>query len=385
MAERKPFRIVVVVAARPNMMKVAPILAEMARHSDLEALLVHTGQHYDYLMSQVFFEQLNLPEPYRNLEVGGGSHHQQTGEVIKRFGEFVQEVKPDCIVVAGDVNATVACALVAAKEHVALVHVESGLRSGDRQMPEEINRIVTDAISDLLLVTEKSGMENLQSEGVPSERVVMTGNVMIDSLSRMLPEARKSDVLVRMGLRPDHYVLLTLHRPSNVDNPEHFRQTMNAVADLGERIPVVFPVHPRTAQQMRDLGFSRFHAVEGAQKIGEKGLWTTPPAAYKDFVAMMDSAAFVVTDSGGIQEETSFLGVPCLTYRENTERPVTVENGSNVLIGTDPKRLLNEALALLESKQRRTTKIPMWDGHAAERIVVAIRTMLNGRSGASKL
>lgn len=383
MTQRKPYRVVMVVAARPNMMKIAPILAEMSRHSEVEPLLVHTGQHYDYLMSQVFFEQLHLPEPHRNLEVGGGSHHQQTGEVIKRFGEYVQETKPDCIVVAGDVNATVACALVAAKEHVPLVHVESGLRSGDRRMPEEVNRVVTDAISDLLLVTEKSGMENLAKEGVPQDRVVMTGNVMIDSLSRMLPEARKSDVLDRMGIRKGAYVLLTLHRPSNVDDPQHFRETMNAVADLAERIPVVFPVHPRTAQQMRDLGFSRFHALQEGGKIGEKGLWTTPPAAYCDFVAMMDSASFVVTDSGGIQEETSFLGVPCLTYRENTERPVTVDHGSNRLIGTNPQNLLKESLALLENHQRRTTAIPMWDGHAAERIVSAVLGLLQSRDKGS--
>jgi len=375
------YRVVVVVAARPNMMKAAPILAEMAKCPLLEALLVHTGQHYDYLMSRVFFEQLHLPEPVCNLEVGGGTHHTQTGEVIKRFGEYVQQARPDCVVVLGDVNATAACALVAAKEHIPVVHVESGLRSGDRTMPEEINRIVTDSISDLLLVTERSGLENLRREGIPSDRIVMTGNVMIDSLVRMLPLAERSDVLARLGLQNRRYVLLTLHRPSNVDEERHFLETMDAVATLAATVPVIFPVHPRTGQQLSELGFRRFTALAEGMQPGPVGLWTMPPAPYLEFVALMNSAALVLTDSGGVQEETTFLRVPCLTFRENTERPVTVEMGSNRLIGSDPGRLLRESLAALaEERKPGTATPPLWDGQAAGRIVTAILALLEAAS-----
>jgi UDP-N-acetylglucosamine 2-epimerase (non-hydrolysing) len=356
-------------------MKAAPILAEMNRHSELEPLLVHTGQHFDYLMSKVFFEQLNLPEPNRNLEVAGGSHHEQSGEVIKRFGEYVQTTRPDCVVVAGDVNATAACALVTKKEKLPLVHVEAGLRSGDRRMPEEINRIVTDSISDLLLVTEKSGLENLRREGVPDDKVVFTGNVMIDSLTQVIPEAQASDVIDRMGLR-GRYILLTLHRPSNVDNADSFKKTMAAVAELAQTVPVIFPVHPRTQKMMRDVEFPS-QATESGAKVGESGIFLIPPSPYKEFVALQASATLVITDSGGIQEETTYLGVPCLTYRESTERPITVEIGTNRLLGTKPENLLAEAKKVLEGKTKLHSEIPpLWDGQAAVRIVAAILQFL---------
>ena len=376
---QRKYRVVLVVAARPNMMKAAPILAEMAVSPRVEPLLVHTGQHYDYSMSQVFFEELELPEPTINLEVGGGTHHEQTGEVIRRFGEYVRQTRPDCVVVLGDVNATAACSLVAAKEQVPLVHVESGLRSFDRAMPEEINRIVADSLADLLLVTERSGLENLKREGIADERVELTGNVMIDSLSRMLPRAQASNLLDRMQLRGRRYALITLHRPSNVDSPEQLLPTLQALRELAQEMPVIFPVHPRTQQRIRDLGFGETSASAG-EPVPERGLCTTPPLAYRDFVALMEAAALVITDSGGIQEETTYLGVPCLTFRDNTERPITVEMGTNRLMGADPGKLVAEARHVLQSPRSARQLPPLWDGHAAKRVVSSIVRMLDARS-----
>jgi UDP-N-acetylglucosamine 2-epimerase (non-hydrolysing) len=378
-ASEKRFRILHVVAARPNMMKVAPILAEMGKRPEVEPLLVHTGQHYDYSMSQVFFQQLHLPAADYNLEVGGGNHHYQTGEVIKKFGELVQTVRPDCIVVVGDVNATMACSLVAAKECVPLVHVESGLRSNDRAMPEEVNRIVADSLADLLLVTERSGEENLRREGIPASRIVFTGNVMIDSLCQILDEAKRSPILDRLGVKPQNYVLVTLHRPSNVDDPAQLKATMDALAKIASRLPVIFPVHPRTAKRMLDLGI-KLSQVSGDMKVGASGIYALEPAPYIDFIALMNSASLVLTDSGGVQEETTYLGVPCLTYRNSTERPVTAEIGTNRMIGADPANLEGEvAQSLKAGRPAQHTIPPLWDGHAAPRIVDAILGFLRKR------
>ncbi len=376
--DHSKLRILHVVAARPNMMKVAPIILEMMTRPEALPLLVHTGQHYDYSMSKVFFEQLDLPEPHFNLEVGGGTHHFQTGEVVKKFGELVQQNRPDCVVVVGDVNATLACGLVAAKERIPLVHVESGLRSNDRSMPEEINRIVTDSISDLLLVTEQSGIDNLRREGVPDDRVVFTGNVMIDSLRRMLGPARNAGTVGRLGLGAGGYILLTLHRPANVDVSEHLRKTMDALAEVAATIPIVFPVHPRTASQMRNSGIA-LHSLNADGRIGSSGIWALDPAPYRDFVALMDSAALVVTDSGGVQEETTYLGVPCLTYRQNTERPSTIEVGTNKLIGNRPEMLADEIQGALAIGKAPRGIPPLWDGKAAVRIVDAIIRHLQNR------
>lgn len=374
------FRIMNVVGARPNMMKVAPLIAEMRRHPEFEPVLVHTGQHYDYSMSQVFFEQLNIPEPDYNLEVGSGTHHAQTAEIIKRFGELVQRDRPDMVLVVGDVNSTIACALVAAKESIPVVHVEAGLRSFDRQMPEEVNRLLTDAISDLLFTTEESGNQNLANEGVNAAKVFFVGNLMIDSLVGALELARRSPLRTKLGLGKRGYAVLTLHRPSNVDNPGRLTQTLSALAEVARSIPIIFPVHPRTQEKILSSGFNGTNAWDGTTPIAAHGIWTMPPASYLDFLGLVDSAAMVITDSGGIQEETTYLGVPCLTYRNNTERPVTVVLGSNRLIGTEPANLLGHANTVLQNTRSRNGTLhkvpPLWDGRAACRIVRVLKQYL---------
>jgi UDP-N-acetylglucosamine 2-epimerase (non-hydrolysing) len=365
------------------MMKVAPLIAEMARHDEIEPVLVHTGQHYDYAMSQVFFDQLHMPEPDYNLEVGSGTHHAQTAEIIRRFGELVAKDRPDMVLVAGDVNSTIACALVAAKENIPVAHVESGLRSFDRSMPEEVNRILTDAISDLLFTTEESGNLNLASEGVPPSRVHFVGNLMIDSLVGALDLARKSTLLSELELPARGYALLTLHRPSNVDDVHQLTSTLEAVLKIAERLPIIFPAHPRTAARIAEFGI---HGVRTWTRgpIQGNGLWMMPPASYLDFLGLVDRATMVLTDSGGIQEETTYLGIPCLTYRNNTERPVTVTLGTNKLIGSDPDRLLESAINVLDFGFKRDdgqkpVRPPLWDGKAAPRIVAILKDCWQNR------
>ncbi len=382
------------------MMKMAPLVAEMRRFPDLQPILVHTGQHYDYAMSQVFFEQLQMPTPDYNLEVSSGSHHAQTAEVMKRFGELVQEERPDLIVVVGDVNSTMACALVPAKECVPVAHVEAGLRSNDRSMPEEINRVVTDAVSDLLFTTEESGGANLTREGIAATKVFFVGNLMIDSLVAALPLAQRSAIKRTLGLHPGSYAVITLHRPANVDDPERLGRTLGVISDIAQCIPVIFPVHPRTAQKIVAAGFKAAQPVNGAP-IGTKGIWTMPPASYLDFIGLVEGAAMVMTDSGGIQEETTYLGVPCLTYRDNTERPVTVQQGTNQLVGTNPENLEAAARKLLADNPKRRVSVtpgfgtmglnadrhappPLWDGKTAPRIVQIMRDFLYRRTGAKR-
>jgi UDP-N-acetylglucosamine 2-epimerase (non-hydrolysing) len=382
------FKIVNVVGARPNMMKMAPIMAEMRRHSELNPVLVHTGQHYDFAMSQVFLEQLKLGEPDYNLQVGSGTHHAQTAEVIRRFGELVQADRPDLIVVAGDVNSTMACALVGAKELIPVAHVESGLRSFDRTMPEEINRVVTDSLSDILFTTESSAAENLLHEGIDPNKIHFVGNVMIDSLIFALDSARQSTLRDRLGVQRAGYIVLTLHRPANVDDPARLRAALEAIAKISEELPVIFPIHPRTAARAMELGITGMQTWDGTQTVGANGIWTMPPASYIDFLGLVDSAAMVVTDSGGIQEETTYLGVPCLTFRDNTERPVTVTEGTNRLIGTDPQNLLREArLTLSEGLQQSKDYTPpnLWDGHASQRIVAIIRNYLSAAASSASV
>jgi len=378
------FRIVNIVGARPNMMKVAPLLAEMRRHAELQPVLVHTGQHYDYSMSRVFFDQLNMPEPDYNLEVGSGTHHAQTAEIIKRFGELMEENRPDMVLVVGDVNSTVGCALVAAKESIPIVHVEAGLRSFDRGMPEEINRVLTDAISNLLFTTEESGNQNLAAEGVSADRVFFVGNLMIDSLIGALEAARRSALRSKLGVRKKGYAVLTLHRPSNVDDPHQLARTMAALAEIAKEIPILFPVHPRTQQKILASGFNGTRVWDGETPVAPSGIWTMPPAAYLDFLGLVDSAAMVMTDSGGIQEETTYLGIPCLTYRNNTERPVTVTMGTNRLVGADPGNLVKHATEVLRNRAPSNgasghVPPPLWDGKAAPRIVGILKDYLNAR------
>jgi UDP-N-acetylglucosamine 2-epimerase (non-hydrolysing) len=375
-----------VVGARPNMMKMAPIMAEMRKRPEFDPILIHTGQHYDFAMSQVFLQQLNIGEPDHNLQVGSGSHHAQTSEVMKRFGELVAAERPDMIVVAGDVNSTMACALVGAKEVIPVAHVESGLRSGDRSMPEEINRLVTDAVADVLFTTEQSARDNLLAEGIPKERIHFVGNVMIDSLTYALQKARSSAVLKNLGVKPRSYGVLTLHRPSNVDHQEHFRATMLAIASIARELPILFPIHPRTAMKAANLNIENMYSWDGRSPVESHGIWTMPPASYIDFLAMVDGAAMVITDSGGIQEETTYLGVPCLTFRRNTERPITVTEGTNRLIGDDPSKLQTEVGKLLRAGRRSADSYrppALWDGRASQRIVDIIGAYLTNGMPAS--
>jgi UDP-N-acetylglucosamine 2-epimerase (non-hydrolysing) len=369
-------KIMSIVGARPNMMKVAPLLAELRRHDEIEPVLVHTGQHYDYSMSQVFFDQLGVAPPDYNLDVGSGPHYAQTAEIMRRFGDLVQQERPDMVLVAGDVNSTIACALVAAKERIPIAHVEAGLRSFDRSMPEEINRILTDVLSDLLFTTEESANQNLANEGVTSDKIFFVGNLMIDSLVRALKIARPTSLRSELGLRAKPYVVLTLHRPSNVDNGDELKRTLDAIAEIAQRIPVVFPAHPRTARNIKATGLSAVRVWKGGLLPG-RGLWMMPPASYLDFLDLIQHAVMVITDSGGVQEETTFLGVPCLTYRENTERPVTVSMGTNRVVGCDPQQLLLSGLETLENNHSQDrsapTRPPLWDGRTAPRIVSILK------------
>jgi UDP-N-acetylglucosamine 2-epimerase (non-hydrolysing) len=366
-------RIMCIVGARPNMMKVAPLMAELRLDKEIQPLLVHTGQHYDYSMSQVFFDQLHMPKPDYNLEVGSDTHYAQTAEIIRRFGELVQQDRPDMVLVAGDVNSTLACALVAAKEKIPVAHVEAGLRSFDRSMPEEINRILTDALSDLLFTTEESANRNLSNEGVAPGKVFFVGNLMIDSLVSALKKVEEYPLRSELGLSSRRYAVLTLHRPSNVDNEDQLMRTLDGIAQIALRVPVLFPAHPRTARNIAQAGLETVRTWRGG-KIPGPGLWMMPPASYLDFLALVQHAVMVITDSGGVQEETTFLGVPCLTYRNNTERPVTVDLGTNRVVGCDPRRLLQSALEVLETTQPGRGKSapvipPLWDGQTAPRIV----------------
>lgn len=359
-------RIINVVGARPNFMKIAPVIDEMRRRSDrFEPLLVHTGQHYDESMSDSFFEDLKIPRPDINLEVGSGSHSEQTARIMIAFEQVLLKHSADWVVVVGDVNSTMAAAIVAAKMCVRVAHIEAGLRSRDRTMPEEINRLVTDALADLLLTPSRDANENLLREGVASEKIRFVGNVMIDTLFRNLERARSSRVLDRLGLKPKEFCAMTLHRPSNVDDRETLVGIVDALRDIGQRLPIVFAVHPRTRERLQEFGFNeRVHS--------QPSLIITEPLGYLDFLQLYSNSRLVLTDSGGIQEETTVLGIPCLTLRENTERPLTVSEGTNRVVGSDPDVIRREAMAALE-RSVRPAKVPeLWDGHAAARITDAI-------------
>ena len=354
-------KIINIVGARPNLMKIAPLMAEYRKHPRIEPLLVHTGQHYDANMSDFFFNQLGIPEPDLNLEVGSASHAVQTAEVMKAFEPVVQEHRPDAVLVVGDVNSTIACGLVAVKLGVKLVHVEAGLRSFDRSMPEEINRVLTDGISDILLCSEASGVTNLRREGIADEKIHLVGNVMIDTLLQHRERARQSTVLEDFSLDEGGYAVLTLHRPSNVDDPEVLGKLLDALDVVQSDMPVLFPVHPRTRAKLEDFGLA-------ARVAAMKELRLIEPLGYLDFLRLMSSARIVLTDSGGIQEETTILQVPCLTLRDNTERPVTVELGTNRIVGQDPAKILAVYRELMTHKTSGQPP-PLWDGHASERIV----------------
>lgn len=350
-----------VVGARPNFMKVAPIL-KAAKKAKIESLLLHTGQHYDQKMSTLFFDQLGLPRPDVYLGVGSGSHAVQTAKVMTAFDEVLDGLSTNVVLVVGDVNSTLACALVAVKRNILVAHVEAGLRSGDRSMPEEINRIVTDQISDFLFTTERTADENLVKEGIPRERIFFVGNVMIDTLLEHRESAGKTGMVEALGLAKGGYAVCTLHRPSNVDTRESAQNTVRALEILLERMPVILPIHPRTNTKLKEFGL--------IERITENpNLKMVEPLGYLEFMCLMDNAKVVFTDSGGIQEETTVLGTPCLTFRENTERPITIAEGTNQLMGLDPRRL-SEALDRLSEGEQKAAKIPeYWDGRASERIV----------------
>jgi UDP-N-acetylglucosamine 2-epimerase (non-hydrolysing) len=359
-------RIVNVVGARPNFMKMAPLMRQMRRHPDISATLVHTGQHYDDSMAGQFFRDLQLSPPDISLEIGSGSHAYQTAEVMKRLEPVLHDLRPHMVVVVGDVNSTLAASVTAVKLGISVAHVEAGLRSFDRSMPEEINRILTDAISDHLFVTEESGRTNLLREGVDARKIHLVGNVMIDSLEQCRPLWERSDAAARLGLARGEYGVVTLHRPSNVDDPATLRGLVKALAEIGRRLPLVFPVHPRTR--------ARLEAMETeTDSLGRSGARFVPPLGYLDFVSLVAGARLVLTDSGGLQEETTSLGVSCLTLREQTERPITVTAGTNRIVGTSPDRIVSEALRVLVEPRSAVARPPLWDGHAAERIVAILR------------
>jgi UDP-N-acetylglucosamine 2-epimerase (non-hydrolysing) len=375
-----PGAIMCVVGARPNFMKIAPILRALAAHRPaLPALLVHTGQHYDEDMSDQLFADLGLPRPDLNLEVGSGSHAVQTAEVMRRFEPALDEHRPACVVVVGDVNSTLACTLVAVKKGVPVVHVEAGLRSFDRRMPEEINRVLTDQIADRLYTTERSAGINLAREGIDTARVVFVGNVMIDSLLANRPHAQPaSRTLERHGFdaaflsRPEGYGVVTLHRPSNVDTEAALRNMLSILSEVAARTPLVFALHPRTRANMDRFGLDR--------RVNAQRSVVLPPQGYLEMLGLMGGARLVLTDSGGLQEETTALGVPCLTLRDSTERPITVEQGTNTLVGTDRAAILAAVDEILAGRGKSGRVPELWDGSAAQRIAADLWSWLPSRS-----
>jgi UDP-N-acetylglucosamine 2-epimerase (non-hydrolysing) len=360
-----PRPIYLVAGARPNFIKLAPLAWVLNSRGDIPFKIIHTGQHYDHAMSQAFFEALNIPEPDINLEVGSGGQSIQTARILERFDKLLQEKSPSAVVVFGDVNSTLACSLAAVKRLVPLVHVEAGLRSFDRSMPEEINRLVTDELSDLLLASENSGITNLKEEGIPDKKVRLVGNIMIDSLIQMQPKALNRQTAAHLGLESGQYALLTLHRPSNVDDPETLSRLLDLFVDLSRKLAIIFPVHPRTKKQIDSLHFkppADFHLIG--------------PVDYLDSLCLQKQAKLILTDSGGIQEEASCLDIPCLTLRRNTERPVTVELGTSTIVGNDESLIRENFEKILAGGYKHGQAIPLWDGHTAERVADCLRELL---------
>ena len=351
-------KLIHVIGARPNFMKAAPVISALATRKEIDQKIVHTGQHYDKNMSDVFFEELGIPHPDVNLEVGSGSHAVMTAQIMMRFEEIVAREKPELVLVYGDVNSTVAAALVATKMDVKVAHVEAGLRSWDRSMPEELNRLVTDRLADHLFTPSADADENLRREGIAADKIHFVGNLMIDTLVRLLSQARRP-AIDRLS---DAFCLVTLHRPSNVDEPQMFQRILETLAELSRDLDVVFPIHPRTRERLKE---------HGAANYGDK-LKLIEPLSYLEFLALQRDAKFVITDSGGIQEETTYLGVPCLTVRENTERPITVTLGTNILVGHDMALLKAEASRIIEGGGKKGEIPPLWDGKAGGRVAEII-------------
>ena len=361
-------RIHLIVGARPNFMKMAPLYKELSRNSNrYQAELIHTGQHYDEKMSKLFFEDLGMPEPSAYLQVGSGTHGQQTARIIERYEEYILSGnRPNMVIVAGDVNSTIACALVAKKLHIPVAHLEAGLRSFDDRMPEEINRVLTDRISDLLLTPSEDGDINLINEGIAPEKIHLVGNIMIDSLVEHRKKAENSTITAELGIGDkEPYVLVTLHRPSNVDDAAGLSVLLNAFAEIGKKIKIVFPMHPRTSKNIERLGLNG--------KLSQiSNLTITGPIGYLDFLKLQMKAKFILTDSGGIQEESTYFGIPCLTLRENTERPITITEGTNQLVPLDSKSIIEYSMQILNGQIKSGTIPKLWDGKTAERVVKAL-------------
>ena len=360
-------KVINVVGARPNMMKIAPIIEAMKKYSKFNHVFLHTGQHYDRSMSKAFFVDLCLPKPDIYLGVGSGSHAEQTAKIIRRFEKVLYSERPDLVIVVGDVNSTMACAITAAKLNIPVAHIEAGYRSFDRTMPEELNRIITDSISTYLFATSEDAVNNLKNEGIKDERTFLVGNVMIDTLLKYKKKAESCDVLRRLNLESQEFAVLTLHRPSNVDRREDFAAILRAIKDIQEQIKIIFPIHPRTKNMLKRHGFLRYVARL-------KNFIITEPLGYLEFLKLISEAKFVLTDSGGIQEETTVLQVPCLTLRNNTERPVTVTEGTNVIVGNNYAKIITQARIIINGKFPKIGKIPkFWDGRAAQRIISVLR------------
>lgn len=362
-------KIACVVGARPNFMKIAPILEEMKAYPNLKPLLIHTGQHYDYTMSQVFFDELDIPKPDVFLNVGSGTHAVQTAKIMIEFDKVIAEHKPDMVLVVGDVNSTLACSLVSSKLWIPIVHVEAGIRSYDRTMPEEINRVLTDVISDYLMTPTEDANKNLAKEGISQEKVILVGDVMIDTLIKYKDKAisASSGIMQELGLEKASYVIMTLHRPSNVDIKENFAGILEALWEIQKHIKIVFPIHPRTKNRISKFGFS--------DKVSQmKNLIILEPLGYLKFMGLMINSKFALTDSGGMQTESTVINIPCLTMRENTERPETIREGTNTLVGNDTQTIISESMKILEGKGKKGTYPKIWDGHTARRIAEIINS-----------
>jgi len=366
--KKNKIKIIIVAAARPNFMKVAPLLKEIKKHKKIKPILVHTGQHYDYQMSGVFFKELGVPKPGYNLGVKAGLHGEQTGKTMIEFEKVCLKEKPDLVIVVGDVNATLACALVAAKLHIKVAHIEAGLRSRDMSMPEEINRILTDHISDYLFTTEDEANKNLLKEGINKKKIFFVGDIMVDSLRLAQKKIKKINILNKFGFKKKNYIFLTMHRPSNVDNKKILTSLLQTLNIISQKLPIIFPIHPRTKDRIKRFNLDN--------KLKNKNIILTSPLSYSETVYLLINARLIITDSGGIQQETTSLGVPCLTIRENTERPITITQGTNVLCGYNQNKIIKETNKILAGKQKKS-KIPKyWDGHTAERIIKMLNNNL---------
>jgi len=355
-------KILNVVGARPNFIKIAPIIEEMKKYPQINSVLVHTGQHYDNEMSNIFFKDLTLPTPDSYLRVGSGTHAAQTAKIMIKFEKVVVKENPDLILVVGDVNSTLACTLVGVKLNIPIAHVEAGLRSFDRTMPEEINRLVTDSLATYLFTTCKDANKNLEREGIPEEKIFFVGNVMIDTLLKYKEKAMLSNLLNKLNLKEKNFTILTLHRPSNVDNENNLINILEALNEIQQSIKIIYPIHPRTKKRIKE-----FNLEDKIQNM--KNVILTGPIGYIDFLSLVIHSKFVMTDSGGLQEETTFLNIPCLTLRENTERAITTEIGTNLIVGIDPERIIKESMNILNGNKKVGKIPPLWDGKASERIV----------------